>query len=502
MFEASAIIGGDTPRGNAAVTTFDRRDPATSAVITRARACSVADAQEAANTAAAAFSGWSQVDSGERSACLMRVAELLHAHTDDLIAAAGAEVGATPDWVRFNIEIAQKTLAHAATLTGRIGAAPYDAGNPAMRYTQLRKPAGVVLGIAPWNAPITLAVRAVAAPLALGNTVVLKGSELCPRTHELVARVFIEAMGAALPVGAVNYVVNAPDDAHAIVEALVGHPAVRRVNFTGSTRVGREVAMIAARHLKPCLLELSGKAPSIVLAGADIAHAARIVAQGAFFNQGQICMSTDRAIVEDSIADQFVAAVAAEAQALRKESARPDDREGQLISADAVLRVKGLIDDAVAKGAQLVAGGDASPTRMQPAVLDRVTFGMRIYTEETFGPVLSVIRVADADEAVSVANDTDYALAAAVHGTPSDTTRKLAAQIEAGVVHINGTTVYDDPALPFGGLKASGYGRFGGDSAVQEFTEVQYITEHRTEAGQEARAQGKRAVGTEFTEEE
>lgn len=277
-----------------------------------------------------------------------------------------------------------------------------------------------------------------------------------------------------MPPGALNYVVDAPDDAHAVVDALIAHPAVRRVNFTGSTRVGREVAQIAARHLKRCLLELSGKAPLIVLEGADIDAAA----EGAFFNQGQICMSTDCAILEDSIAEQFLARVAVHADALRIGTGDIASKErGQLINADAAARIGGLIEDAVRKGAVLVIGGDRLNMAFQPTVLDRVDFGMRLYTEETFGPVLSVIRVADEAEAVSVANDSAFGLAASVFCEDIARAKVVAGQIEAGVVHINGSTVYDDPALPFGGLKASGYGRFGGESAVAEFAETTFITQ-------------------------
>ena len=313
-----------------------------------------------------------------------------------------------------------------------------------------------------------------AVTLALGNTVILKGSELCPRTHELVAQAFLDG---GVPPGALNYVVHAPDDAHAVVDALIAHPAVRRVNFTGSTRVGREVAQIAARHLKRCLLELSGKAPLVVLEGADIDAAAKAAAEGAFFNQGQICMSTDCAILEDSVAEKFLERVAVHADALRiGESDITSKERGQLINADAAARIGGLIEDAVRKGAVLVTGGDRLNMAFQPTVLDRVDFGMRLYAEETFGPVLSVIRVADEAEAVSVANDSAYGLAASVFCEDVARAHAVAEQIEAGVVHINGSTVYDDPALPFGGMKASGYGRFGGESAVAEFTETTFIT--------------------------
>ncbi|MGR3495998.1 aldehyde dehydrogenase family protein [Citreimonas sp.] len=479
MFEAHAIIGGSDP-ARAPGATFDRTDPLTSEVITRAAACSEAVAADAAGAAAAAHPAWAATDPAERARVLLRAADLLEARKPAFVEVAHREVGATADWTHFNIAVASDTLRHCATLTDRIGSAPYTAGNPGVAYTRVTRPVGVVLGIAPWNAPVTLAVRAVAAPLALGNTVVLKGSELCPRTHEMVAQALLDA---GLPDGAINYVVNAPDDAHAVVEALIAHPAVRRVNFTDSTRVGREVALIAARHLKRCLLELSGKAPVVVLAGADIAAAARVVAQGAFFNQGQICMSTDRVIVEDAIAEPFVAALRAEAEALRlPDLAAPPGAAGQLITADAALRVKGLIEDAVRKGATLVTGGESFNRLMQPTVLDHVTFGMRIYAEETFGPALGIIRVADADEAVSVANDSDFALAAAVWSRDTAAARQVAHLIEAGIVHVNGSTVYDDPALPFGGLKASGYGRFGGDSVVAEFTETSFVTQPRATA--------------------
>lgn len=443
-------------------------------MITRATACTLEDARDAADAAAAAFPAWSGAEAGVRAGLLTRAAHLLAARVEQFVQVACKEVGATPEWIRFNTDIACDTLRHAATLAPAAGTAPYEAGNPAVGYLQVRRPAGVVLGIAPWNAPVTLAVRAIAAPLALGNTVILKGSELCPRTHEMVAQAFLDA-GAAE--GVVNFVTHAPEEAHAVVAALIGHPVVRRVNFTGSTRVGREVALMAAQHLKPCLLELSGKAAMIVLADADIDAAAEAAIHGAFFNQGQICMSTDRVVVEEAVADRFVAALKTRAEALRvADPAAGPGPLGALIAADAALRVRGLVDDALRKGARLVCGGEIYNRLMQPTVLDHVSFGMRIYSEETFGPALSVIRVGDADEAVSVANDTDFGLAAAIFSADEARAARLAARVEVGVVHINGSTVYDDPYLPFGGVKASGYGRFGGQSGIAEFTDLQFIT--------------------------
>lgn len=472
MFVAKGLIGGEQiapPR----VGSYERRDVLTGAVVTAAAACGVAEAEDAANAAARAFPGWSSTPAAERARLLCAVAELLTSRRDALSASAAREVGAAPGWVKFNIEIACAMLKQAASLTSTIGEHHVPGGPEETSYSLRRIPAGVVLGIAPWNAAITLAVRAVAAPLALGNTVVLKGSELCPKTHEIVAQTFLDA---GIPAGVINYVSNAPEDARELVATLVAHPAVRRVNFTGSTRVGREVAIVAAQNLKRCLLELSGKATTIVLADADIPGAARAVTHGAFFNQGQICMSTDRVIVEDKIADAFVVALKLEAEKLQSTSL------GHVISPEAVLRLKGLIDDAVAKGAKVVTGAVSEGAMLQPTILDRVAYGMRVYEEEVFGPIVGVVRVADADEAVTVANDTEFGLAAAVLGEDMDRARAVARRIEAGVIHVNGSTVYDDPTMPLGGMKASGYGRFGGTAAIEEFTEIQWITEREKPA--------------------
>ncbi|HSF62958.1 MAG TPA: aldehyde dehydrogenase family protein, partial [Paracoccaceae bacterium] len=437
---AQGIIGGAAVDA-ADRRSFDRRDTVTGALVTRAAAFGRPEAEAAAGAAAGAFPAWSARPAAERAALLRRGADLLAERAEDLCRVAGQEVGATPEWVRFNIEIARDTLHQAALLADAVGVAEPQPAPPGLRYALTRRPAGVVLGLAPWNAAVTLAVRAVAAPLALGNTVVLKGSELCPKSHETVTQALIDA---GLPEGVLNFVCTAPEDAHDVVEALIAHPAVRRVNFTGSTRVGREVAQMAARHLKRCLLELSGKASSIVLADAELDGTARAVAHGAFFNQGQVCMSTDRIVVVDSVADAFVARLRAEAEKLRRDAAAGQGPFGHVISTDAVTRLRGLVEDALAKGAVLVTGGEVVGTVMHPTIIDHVAYGMRIYDEEIFGPVVGVIRVADGDEAVTVANDTDYGLAAAVFGRDLARARAIAGRIEAGAVHVNGSTVCDD----------------------------------------------------------
>ncbi|CAN7736295.1 aldehyde dehydrogenase family protein [Neorhizobium sp. LjRoot104] len=473
MFVARGIVGGVSVSA-LDERSYERRDMASGTVLTQAAAFGAAEAEAAADAAAGAFPAWSGLRPQERSALLLRGADLLMERLESLCVIAHLEVGATPEWVRFNVEVAQATLRQAASLVDVIRDDDVEGGPPGVRYRLIRRPAGVILGLAPWNAPVALAVRAVAAPMALGNTVVLKGSELCPKVHETVAQILIDA---GLPDGVLNYVSSAPEDAHDVVEALIAHPAVRRVNFTGSTRVGRQIAEMAARHLKRCLLELSGKASSVVLADADLDGAARAVAHGAFFNQGQVCMSTDRIIVEDSMADGFIARLKVEADRLCGDPATGQPLYGHVISPEAAARLHGLVDDALAKGAVLVTGGKNAGTLMQPTILDHVAYGMRIYEEETFGPVVGVVRVADADEAVTVANDTEYGLTAAVFGADLLRARKIARRIEVGAVHINGTTVCDDPTMPYGGVKASGYGRFGGRAVIEEFTEIQWMTE-------------------------
>jgi acyl-CoA reductase-like NAD-dependent aldehyde dehydrogenase len=449
---------------------FERRDPISDAVVTRAAACSVADANDAATSAARAFVAWSETAPEARHAILARAADLMHDRADEIAEIATDEVGSSPDWVAFNVSVAADMLRQ----TAELGAAFDERVSADGRYLVRRRPAGVVLGIAPWNAAVTLATRAAAAPLACGNTVVLKGSELCPKTHEWVARVLNDA---GLPPGVLNYITNAPDQAEDIVDALISHPAVRRINFTGSTRVGRDIAVRAARHLKPCLLELSGKGTMIVLADADLDAAARAAAHGGFFNQGQVCMSTERILVEDSVADAFIARLRDLVVALRfGDGARGP--LGSLISPTAAVRVRALIGDALDKGATLVTGGELSGGGLQPTLLDDVAPGMRLFSEEAFGPVVGITRVSGADEALSVANDTEFGLVCSVFSGDADRATEMLRRIEVGIGHVNGSTVFDDPKMPFGGVKASGYGRFGGLEAVQEFTECQWIAVH------------------------
>lgn len=467
------LIGGkdcDASSGR----TFDRVNPITGELATRAAAASIEDANRAAEAAAGAFEDWAAMAPAKRRKLLLAAADALEARVDDFIGAMADEIGATEGWARFNVGLAAEMLREAAGLPTQIKGEIIPSNRPGSMALALRQPVGVVLSMAPWNAPIILGVRALAAPLACGNTVVMKASEICPRTHRLIVDA-IQSSG--LSDGVLNLVSNAPEDAPELVEALIAHPSVRRVNFTGSTRVGRIIAQTAAKHLKPALLELGGKAPFVVLEDADIELAVAAASFGAFMNQGQICMSTERIVTVGAAGDVFVDALG------KKASAMPagDPREGQcplgsVVDETAARRLAELIKDAMHKGAKLVCGGSIEGTIMQATVLDHVTPAMRIYSEESFGPVVIVVRAQDTDEAVRIANDTEYGLSAAVFGRDVMKAFAVAKRIESGICHVNGPTVHDEAQMPFGGVKASGYGRFGGSAGIEEFTELRWLT--------------------------
>ncbi|GGX31572.1 salicylaldehyde dehydrogenase [Pigmentiphaga litoralis] len=466
------IDGARVAAGNGA--TFERRNPLDGEVATQAPAATVEDAVRAADAAARAFETWRHVGPSERRALLMKAAAALEAKTDAFIAAMAAETGASAMWSGFNVHLAAGMFLEAAALTTQISGEIIPSDVPGSVAMAVRQGAGVVLGMAPWNAPVILGVRALAVPLACGNTVVFKGSEICPATHGLIVDALDEA---GFPKGVVNFITNAPADAGAVVEAVVAHPAVRRVNFTGSTRVGKIIAMTCAKYLQPVVLELGGKAPLVLLDDADIDAAVNAAAFGAFANSGQICMSTERIVVDRAIADEFVAKFAAKASALPLQDPRKGPGVlGSVVDMSTVERCNALIDDALAKGAKLVCGGKAENTLMPATILDHVTADMKIYSEESFGPVKAVVRVSGVDEAVASANDTEYGLSSAVFGRDVSRAMLVAQRIESGICHINGPTVHDEAQMPFGGVKASGIGRFGGKAGIHEFTELRWIT--------------------------
>ena len=477
MATISMLINGASVQARNGAT-FARANPLDGSIATTAPAATPQDAVAAVEAAAAAFPGWSQTLPGERRALLLKAAHALEARADRFATAMAAETGTSSIWAGFNVHLAAELLVEAAAMTTQINGELIPSNIPGNVAMATRQPAGVVLGIAPWNAPVILGVRAIALPLACGNTVVLKGSEMCPETHGLIIQALQEA---GLPAGVVNFVTNAPADAGAVVEAMVAHPAVRRVNFTGSTRVGRIIAGYCAQHLKPSVLELGGKAPQLVLDDADLDAAVDGTAFAAFVNSGQVCMSAERIIVDAKVADAFVEKLAAKVRSLPLGDPRKGPAVlGSVVDMTTVQRVNGLIDDALAKGAVLVCGGKADNTLMPATLLDRVTPEMHIYHEETFAPVKAIVRVPNEEAAIACANDNEFGLAAAVFTADVARGWRVAQRIQSGICHVNGPSVHDEAQMPFGGVKASGWGHFGGKAGVEAFTDLRWITVQTT----------------------
>jgi len=473
MSEVQLLIGDrDAAAKDAA--TFVRNNPVSGEMATRAAAASVDDAILAAESAAEAFPAWSALGPHERRKKLLRAADMLEAATPEFISVMVDEIGATAPWAGFNVYLAAQMLREAASMTTQVSGETIPSEIPGSMAFSIRQPVGVVLGIAPWNAPVILGVRAIAVPLACGNTVILKASEICPATHRLIGTILRKA---GLDHGVVNVLTHDAASASTIVETLIAHRAVRRINFTGSTRVGKILAVTAAKHLKPILLELGGKAPLIVLDDADLEEAVNAAAFGAFANQGQICMSTERIIVDEKIADEFTKKFAAKVRALPVGDPKKGDVVfGAVMGMPTVERVQSLVKDAIVRGAKVILQGEAHGTVMAPTIVDHVTPAMQIFREESFGPSVSITRFKTVEEAIQLANDTEYGLSAAVFGRDIARAIEVAKKIDSGMCHVNGPTVHDEAQMPFGGVKASGYGRFGGKAALEAFTELRWIT--------------------------
>lgn len=471
MYHSNLIINGESVSASTGAT-FARHNPVSGQQVNLSAAASVADANAAGDAAAAAFKSWSKVGPQARRDILLKAELAFKARADEIVAAAVAELGSSAPWAAFNVALSGGLIREAACLTTSMGGETIPCDEPGMMALSFRRPVGTVLSIAPWNAPVILSVRAIAMPLACGNCVILKGSEACPEVHRLVVQCFVDA---GVPAGVINYIVNAPEDSAEVVGALIAHRAVQRINFTGSTSTGKVIAKTAAEHLKPCLLELGGKSPLIVLDDADIHEAAQAANFGAFMNTGQVCMSTERIILDNSVADAFISELVSRATNLGFDD-NSKIKLGPMSLSGSVERIEAMIEDAINKGAKAVLRGKCEGSNMSPTILDQVTADMDIYHAEVFGPVTAIIRANSVEEAVTKANDSEFGLTASVFGRDVGRAMEVAQQIEAGQVHVNGPTIGDVPQVAFGGLKNSGYGRFNGKECINEFTETRILT--------------------------
>ncbi|KAM0543281.1 hypothetical protein ACHAPJ_012365 [Fusarium lateritium] len=381
------------------------------------------------------------------------------------------ETGSDEGWARFNVQLAKECLVDcAARIVSIQGKIPHlnDTNTAAL---VVQEPYGVILAMAPWNAPYALGFRAVVWAVAAGNTVVFKGSELSPRSLWAVVSVLQEA---GLPNGVINFLTCSIQNAPELAKFLISHPSIKKINFTGSTAVGRIIAQLAGANLKPLLLELGGKAPAIVCEDADLDIAAKHCAMGAFMFAGQICMSTERILVHRSIRLEFEEKLKTWTSKLFS----PENDSPVLINDRAVAKNRALVSSALTQGASLVCGDlkvtDKTNTRLRPIVVSNVNPGMEIYMTESFGPTVSVIEFETDEDALVVANDTEYGLSSAIFSRDLRRALRLAKRIETGAVHINRMTVHDESALPHGGAKSSGFGRF--NAGMEEWVRSKNIT--------------------------
>ena len=473
--ERQLLIGADNVAAISGKRTTDI-DPYTGDVVATVAAAGPEDATLAEDAADGAFGPWAATLPVERRRLLLRAADVLEGRTQEAVALMTEETGAVAGWGHFNVQLATEMLREAAALVTQPIGEVMPTSMPGSLSLALRQPAGVVAAFAPWNAPIILGVRSVAAPLAAGNTVVMKPSEHSPLAAGLfLGDIFLEA---GFPPGVCNVVTTAPEDAPAVAEALIADPRVRRLSFTGSTRVGRALGELAARHLTPAVLELGGKNSVIVLDDADLGYAVDAVAFAAYLNAGQICMSADRVIAHRAVAGELAARLAEKAAKLAAGDPRaPGTVIGPLITPAAAERVASLVSEATSAGAKVLAGGGRPDGALYPAsVLSGVTPAMRIEKEEIFGPVCNVIPVDDDAEAIAVANSTAYGLRAGVLTEDVRRGFQVAQRLRTGIVHVNDQSVDDEPQVPFGGVGDSGYGRFGGRAGLESFTELRWVT--------------------------
>jgi benzaldehyde dehydrogenase (NAD) len=446
-------------------------EPATGAEIGRVGVATPADVARAAQIAADAQPGWAATPHTERSAILRRAADLWLNNAADIEWWGVRESGKIPPAMAFETHVATQEIYEAATLPSRPYGELLPSEQPRLSFAE-RVPAGVVGVIAPFNFPQILAIRSVAPALALGNAVILKPD---PRTAVCggvaLARVFEEA---GLPPGLFHVLPGGVEAG----EAVVTEPLVRVVSFTGSTAAGRRVGEVAARHLKRVHLELGGNSALIVLDDVDLDRAVSAGAWGSFLHQGQICMTTGRHLVQASIYNDYVAALAEKASHLPVGNPATEQVAlGPIIDARQRDKVHGLVTSSVGAGARLAAGGSYEGLFYRPTVLADVAPSMPAYASEVFGPVAPVVPFSDAEEAAKLAADSEYGLSLGILTRDVMRGLDLARNIPTGIVHINEQTVDDEPNVPFGGIGASGTGaRFGGTSNLEAFTETRWIT--------------------------
>ena len=458
--------------------TFSDINPSDDSEWARVPDVGVAEVRNAIDSAHHAFENWSKLPFNQRAHFMTKIAEIFEKRKMDVVKALRTEAGGWFGKSIFEASYVPEVFCAAAAMNYQsIGEViPSEFGKLSMA---IRRPVGVVSVISPWNFPAILTSRGIAFALAAGNTVVLKPSEETPYCGGLLfAEIFEEA---GVPGGVLNVITCSRDNVSVVGEELIEHPLVKGVSFTGSTAVGREIAARAGAHLKKCCVELGGKDSLIVCDDADMDRATGAANFGSFMHQGQICMSVEKILVQESIMQEFLERFKDRASRLKvgDPTKELDHIIGPLINDRQVIRVKSQIDDAVAKGGKIVLGGKIEGRYVEPTIITDVTSDMTLYQDETFGPVVSVIPFSTDEEAIAIANDTEYGLSSGVITKDEYRGLEIAQKLETGMCHINCSSVNDEPHAPFGGSKSSGVGRHGGRWATDTFTETRWITLER-----------------------
>lgn len=458
---------------------YDDLNPYTGEVFSQVPSGKRADVRKAIDAAFSAFPSWSHTLPAERQALFLKAAEILEKKREEIVSILAEETGCTFGFAMFQTMFTPGLLREAAAQVHQVTGEIIPADLPGAFHMAIRQPVGVIAGIAPWNAPLILSLRSICLPIAYGNTAILKPStESAVSGGVVIAEVFHEA---GFPKGVLNLITNGPGKSEEIGDELIKDPRVRRISLTGSSAVGRQFAEKAGRHLKRVALELGGQNPLIILRDADIDRAVNATIFGAFLHQGQICMSTRRVIIEKEVAKEFTEKLVKKASGLKVGNPKePDTIIGPLINQQQFNQVKSSVDSALREGAKALCGAKYEGLCYYPTVLTNLKPGSPFLREETFGPVVSIIEVKDEEEAITIANDTMYGLSASVFTRDIPKGLAIAERIESGIVHINDQTVHDEPQVPFGGMKDSGWGRFGGRAALEEFTELRWVSLQRT----------------------
>jgi aldehyde dehydrogenase (NAD+) len=456
---------------------FPVYNPSNGEVWTKVADASRADAQAAIAAARDAFPAWSKLSHSARARMIHKAGDILEARAKDfqeaLMDEGGSWVGKSMFETGYSSGVYRAAAAAAYQVNGEI--LPSEHGKVSL---VMREPLGVVSVISPWNFPVILSSRGIAPALAVGNCVVLKPSEETPVAGGLLLAEVLQECG--FPKGVFNVVTCSREHVGEVGDELVSNPSVRGVSFTGSTAVGRQIAGKAGSLLKRCCVELGGKDALIILDDADIERAVNAATFGAFMHQGQICMSVERIIVHSKVANEFTEKFVANTRKLRVGNPREvANCIGPVINQSQLAKIRAHVDEAVSQGAQVLCGGENNGLFFQPTVLTNVTRAMRIFREETFGPVAPVITADSIDQAIEIANDTEYGLSAGIITRDEEKGLAIARRLNTGMAHINDSPINDEPHVPFGGVAASGLGRHGGKQGIDTFTEMRWITLER-----------------------